>query len=143
MDNIEGQFTYTRQRLISMGEAPGIRGVRDALVYNCNELQSDLNYCHRTNQNKDRIRAAFAKSKRHLEYTESRITHIMKELPPYQQYQVVIYWEEAIYLLKNVFEWIKRKFLEIVERIRRGFRYVGSTISNWIQSAFGFFRNIF
>lgn len=143
MDDINAQFSHTRQKLIRMGETPGIRGVRDTLMYNCNELQSDLDYCHRTNQNKDRIRAAFAKSKQHLANTESRIILIMKDLPPYQQYQVISYWEEATRLLTNVFDWIKQKFFEIVERIWSGIKYVASTVSGWIKSTFGFFRNIF
>jgi hypothetical protein len=70
IDNIDGQFSYMRETSIRMDEETGIRSLSDIQINSCKQLQSNLNYFDKTNQNNDLFCSGFAMPKQDLDDEE-------------------------------------------------------------------------
>jgi len=96
-----------------------------------------------TKRNKEKINAYRAKAHKHVDDTYDTAIKSLDVMSPQQQEEVVTFWGKATEFLEEIFSWLEEMFLNVVEKIRQGFKLVKDAVSSIFKTVSGWLKSIF
>ncbi|XP_035711557.1 uncharacterized protein LOC110855077 isoform X2 [Folsomia candida] len=83
-----------------------------------------------TEENLRKLRAHFAKMRDAIQAHEVSAIREMRQLPGAQQRQVLTFWEHASVFFMDVLKWLEAAFLEVLDKIKQGFKIVKKVLAD-------------
>jgi hypothetical protein len=136
--DLENDFNYLRNTRPSK-----INGLGQYTSELLNDVETKMEHAANTQANLDQIDVIFDNLNTKINNTRNIIKRELPNLSESQQAQVVSFWGRAGAFLVNVFNWIKEKFLSILNKIKNGVKYVFNTVKDCFRKAKDWFTRLF
>jgi RNA processing factor Prp31 len=136
MDNLEKDFNSIKSLYkVNDGSAEKVKEIY-------NNLQKRLEDAAKNKASEDEIDEIFEDAQSDLNRVRNRVKNLLPTLTPSQQDQVVVFWTKAAGFLKKTINWIKDKFIELLELIRKGIEVL-IEIATSLQTIISMVNSIF
>ncbi|CAH0549756.1 unnamed protein product [Brassicogethes aeneus] len=104
------------------------------------ETKADV---HTTEIKKERLGKMFDSMAKEIENQRQEAMDALEDMTPTQQDEYLIFWGHFLEFFTDLFAWLKKLVLDIVEGIKNGFKLIGTAIKGLFESIADFFKTVF